>query len=70
MAFFHRHGLNRAAMIAVGFVEATGALIMLVGLLVEVPLLGVCRCEFHHFTSIRAMFFHLRFDTWKDAIPS
>lgn len=70
LAFFHRYGLNRAAMIAVGFVEATGALVMLAGLLLEAPLLGAVGASFITLTSIGAMFFHFRFDTWKDAIPS
>lgn len=70
LAFFHRYGLNRVAMIAVGFVEATGALIMLAGLLLKATLLGSVGASFIVFTSIGAMFFHLRFDTWKDAIPS
>lgn len=70
LVFFHRYGLNRAAMIMVGFVEATGALLMLAGLLLEAPLLGSVGAIFITFTSIGAMFFHFRFDTWKDAIPS
>lgn len=51
LAFFHRYGLNRAAMFAVGVIEATGASLITL-------------------TSIGAMFFHFRFDTWKDAVPS
>jgi len=70
LAFFHRYGLNRAIMFAVGGVEASGAIMMLVGLTMENFLLSAVGAGFISFTSIGAMFFHFRFDTLKDAIPS
>ncbi|MEF1338546.1 DoxX family protein, partial [Vibrio rotiferianus] len=33
-------------------------------------LLSAIGASFIVFTSVGAMFFHFRFDTWKDAIPS
>ena len=70
LAFFHRYGLNRAAMFAVGVVEATGAIVMLAGMITEDSLLSAVGASFIAFTSVGAIFFHFRFDTWKDAIPS
>ncbi|WP_102433112.1 MULTISPECIES: DoxX family protein [unclassified Vibrio] len=70
LAFFHRYGLNRAAMFAVGVVETTGAIVMLAGMITEDSLLSAVGASFIAFTSVGAIFFHFRFDTWKDAIPS
>ncbi|MDD9174425.1 DoxX family protein [Aliivibrio finisterrensis] len=70
LAFFHRYGLNRAAMFAVGVIEATGAVVMLVGMFTATPVLSAMGASLITLTSIGAMFFHFRFDTWKDAVPS
>lgn len=70
LAFFHRYGLNRAAMFAVGVIEATGAVVMLVGIFTANPVLSAMGASLITLTSIGAMFFHFRFDTWKDAVPS
>lgn len=70
LAFFHRYGLNRAAMFAVGVIEATGAIVMLVGMFTANPVLSAMGASLITLTSIGAMFFHFRFDTWKDAVPS
>ncbi|WP_114766696.1 DoxX family protein [Vibrio rhodolitus] len=70
LAFFHRYGLNRAAMFAVGIIEASGALAMLVGILLSNSNLSVCGAGLIALTSLGAIYFHLRFDTWKEAIPS
>ncbi|ROV59106.1 DoxX family protein [Vibrio ponticus] len=70
LAFFHRYGLNRAAMFAVGIIEALGALAMLVGMLISNSNVSVCGASLIAFTSVGAIYFHFRFDTWKDAIPA
>ncbi|MFA0567806.1 DoxX family protein [Vibrio kagoshimensis] len=70
LAFFHRYGLNRLAMFLVGVIEATGAIVMFVGLVTQNPILSVSGAGLIAGTSIGAMFFHFRFDTFKDAIPS
>ncbi|HDM8222411.1 TPA: DoxX family protein [Vibrio campbellii] len=57
-------------MFLVGLVEVTGAILMLIGLLSTNNLLSAIDASFIVFTSVGAMFFHFRFDTWKDAIPS
>tara|TARA_Y100001960_G_scaffold330207_1_gene423589 strand:- start:650 stop:886 length:237 start_codon:yes stop_codon:yes gene_type:complete len=57
-------------MFLVGMIEATGEILMLIGLLSANNLLSAIGASFIVFTSVGAMFFHFRFDTWKDAIPS
>ncbi|MDX1282361.1 DoxX family protein [Shewanella colwelliana] len=70
LAFFQKYGLNRGAMFAVGLIEALGAIGMLVGMITEDLLLSALGASLITLTSIGAMFFHFRFDTWKDAMPS
>lgn len=65
LEFFHSYGLNRQMMALVGMVELFGATTIWlngdIGLLGATALLG---------TSIGAIGFHLRFDTWKAGIPA
>ncbi|MCW8331395.1 DoxX family protein [Photobacterium sp. SDRW27] len=66
LEFFHSYGLNRQIMALVGAAELFGAIAIwfqssLLGTLGALALLG---------TSLGAIFFHLRFDTWKDGIPA
>ena len=65
LAFFHKYGLNRSLMAVVGFVELFGVITLwlpggyrLIGALALFA------------TSAGAIFFHLRFDTWKDGVPA
>ncbi|MCF7505564.1 DoxX family protein [Vibrio sp. L3-7] len=71
LGFFKSYGLNRMVMFLVGLVEFTGAVLLILALsgvsseqtqLVGGAILGA--------TSIGALYFHLRFDTWKDGIPA
>lgn len=66
LEFFYSYGLNRQIMALVGTVEMFGAITIWfqgswLGLLGALALCG---------TSAGAIFFHLRFDTWKDGIPA
>ena len=70
LAFFHKYGLNRSSMLAVGVVEATGAIGMLAGLISGELLLSALGAGLITLTSVGAMYFHFKFDTWKEAIPS
>lgn len=71
LVFFKSYGLNRMVMFLVGLVEFTGAILLILALcgvssehtqLMGGAILGA--------TSIGALYFHLRFDTWKDGIPA
>ncbi|MEZ8807048.1 DoxX family protein [Vibrio atlanticus] len=71
LGFFKSYGLNRMIMCLVGLVELTGAALLILALcdispeqtqLMGGAILGA--------TSIGALYFHLRFDTWKDGIPA
>ncbi|WP_192891017.1 DoxX family protein [Vibrio bathopelagicus] len=71
LGFFKSYGLNRMVMFLVGLVEFTGAVLLILALcgvssehtqLMGGAILGA--------TSIGALYFHLRFDTWKDGIPA
>ena len=71
LGFFKSYGLNRKIMFLVGLVELTGAALLILALcdispeqtqLMGGAILGA--------TSIGALYFHLRFDTWKDGIPA
>lgn len=65
LGFFHNYGLNRPLMALIGFVELFGAIALwLPG---RLSLLGALAIAC---TSAGAIFFHLRFDTWKDGIPA
>lgn len=65
LEFFIKYGLNRTLMALVGCVELFGAIVLwlpdYLGILGALVLFG---------TSLGAIFFHLRFDTWKDGIPA
>jgi len=66
LQFFESYGLNRELMFAVGVIELLGAsLIML-----QHNLLGVVGAAAIAATSLGAIGFHLKFDSWKDAIPA
>ncbi|UPR59918.1 DoxX family protein [Vibrio sp. ED004] len=71
LGFFKSYGLNRMIMFLVGLVELTGAVLLILALSDILPeqtqvmggaILGA--------TSIGALYFHLRFDTWKYGIPA
>ena len=65
LEFFLNYGLNRTLMAVIGFVELFGVIgLWLPGQLKVLGALAIL-C-----TSVGAIFFHLRFDTWRDAIPA
>ncbi len=71
LGFFKSYGLNRKIMFLVGLVELTGAALLILALCdispAQTQLMGGAILGA---TSIGALYFHLRFDTWKDGIPA
>ncbi len=70
LMFFKKYGLNRMAMFIIGLIEMSGAFLLLMGVLTSSTTLGLMGSTGIAFTSIGALFFHFKFDTWKDAIPA
>ncbi len=65
LKMFIKYGLNRTLMALIGMVELFGAITLWLpayfSILGALALFG---------TSVGAIFFHLKFDTWKDGIPA
>ncbi|KXI22657.1 DoxX family protein [Photobacterium sanguinicancri] len=71
LAFFHKYGLNRAAMFVVGLIELAGVILLISSLFViENPLVLWSGAALLGATSVGALFFHFRFDRWQDGIPA
>ncbi|ROR27658.1 DoxX-like protein [Vibrio crassostreae] len=71
LGFFKSYGLNRVIMFLVGLVELTGAVFLILALCdISPEQTQVMGSAILGATSIGALYFHLRFDTWKDGIPA
>lgn len=70
LGFFKKYGLNRQMMFAIGVIEFAAAAALFNSFLLARDDLNVIGATGIAFTSVGAMFFHFRFDTWRDAIPS
>ncbi|KOO13444.1 hypothetical protein AKJ18_18885 [Vibrio xuii] len=70
VGFFKKYGLNRQMMFAIGVIEFAAAAALFSSFLLARNDLNVIGAAGIAFTSVGAMFFHFRFDTWRDAIPS
>ncbi len=66
LEFFHSYGLNRQMMALVGVVELIGA----TSIWFQSSALGLMGAVLLLATSLGAIFFHLRFDSWKDGVPA
>lgn len=66
LEFFHSYGLNRQMMALVGIVELIGA----TSIWFQSSALGLMGAVLLLATSLAAIFFHLRFDSWKDGVPA
>jgi len=66
LKFFISYGLNRQVMMLIGFIELFGA----VAIWFQGSVVGLIGAGCIAFTSIGALYFHFRFDTWKDGIPA
>ncbi|MDK2596723.1 DoxX family protein [Pseudoalteromonas obscura] len=69
-AFFRKYGLTRIHMFLVGIIELTAALSLLGSLAYEHAILNCIGALCITLASVGAIFFHLKFDTLKDAIPA
>jgi len=70
LTFFKKYGLNRIHMFLVGLIELSASILLMISLLFkhdEIQVLGALGISL---TSLGALYFHLRFDTVKDAIPA
>ncbi|MFY8297912.1 DoxX family protein [Pseudoalteromonas sp. SS15] len=70
LGFFKNYGLSRTHMFLIGLIESASALNLLLSVLIDNSLLNALGAIGILFTSIGAIFFHLRFDTLKDALPA
>jgi len=70
LGFFKKYGLNRQMMFVIGVIEFAAAAMLFGSFLLTRDDLNVIGAAGIAFTSVGAMFFHFRFDTWRDAIPS
>lgn len=66
MAFMKKYGLNRQILFLIGLVELFAA----VSIWFQTSLWGVVGALAILVTSIGALFFHFRFDGWKDGVPA
>lgn len=70
LTFFKKYGLNRFYMRLVGLIELSAALLLATSVIVNLALMQLLGAALIAITSIGAIYFHLRFDTFKDAIPA
>ncbi|MEH6451025.1 MAG: DoxX family protein [Oleispira sp.] len=66
MAFMKKYGLNRQILFLIGVVELLAA----VSIWFQTSLWGVLGALAIFFTSTGALYFHFRFDGWKDGVPA
>lgn len=71
LQFFVKYGLNRNIMRLVGMVEMTASILLATSFTpIDSTYLVPVGAALIALTSIGAIFFHIRFDTFKDAIPA
>lgn len=70
LTFFKKYRLTRTHMFLVGLIELSATILLMVSIFLnhdETQALGALGIAF---TSLGAIYFHLRFDTVKDAVPA
>ncbi|MBQ4811416.1 DoxX family protein [Pseudoalteromonas luteoviolacea] len=70
LQFFNKYGLNRIHMFLIGLLELVAAILLLVTIFISNQQLNAMGAALIAFTSIGAIYFHLKYDTFKDAIPA
>jgi hypothetical protein len=70
LSFFKKYGLNRMHMFLIGIIELVAVLTLVSSLIFNYEILNGLGALSLAMTSLGAIYFHLRFDTFKDAIPA
>lgn len=70
LRFFKKYGLNRTYMFLVGLIEFLAAMLLTISLIYDHEITQALGSLGIMSTSIGAIYFHLKFDTIKDAIPA
>jgi hypothetical protein len=70
LTFFKKYGLNRIHMFLIGLIELSAAISLISSITFHFEILNGIGALGIAFTSLGAIYFHLRFDTIKDAIPA
>jgi hypothetical protein len=70
LTFFKKYGLNRLHMFFIGLIELSAAISLTSSIIFNFDILNGIGALVIAFTSLGAIYFHLKFDTIKDAIPA
>lgn len=70
LTFFKKYGLNRIHMFLVGLVELSASILLVASIFLDHDVIQAIGALGIAFTSLGAIYFHSRFDTFKDAIPA
>ena len=70
LSFFKKYGITRRDMFLVGLNEMIATILLLFSLIYNSSLFLLIGALIIASTSFGAIFFHLKFDTFKDAIPA
>lgn len=70
LKFFRKYGLNRNHMILIGVIELSASLLLLSSFVLENDMNLAVGSVGIFLTSLGAIYFHLKYDTVKDAIPA
>lgn len=70
LAFFKKYGLNRAQMLLVGIVELIAAILLISSIYTSNDILNGVGSLMIAITSMGAIYFHLTYDTIKDALAA
>ncbi len=70
LSFFKKYGLNRMHMFLIGIIELVAVITLVSSLILNYEILMGFGALSLAMTSLGAIYFHLKFDTFRDAIPA
>lgn len=70
LTFFKKYGLNRTHMFLVGLIELSASILLIISIFLNHGVIQAFGALGIAFTSLGAIYFHLRFDSLKDAIAA